>query len=327
MALNLEDFGVVPAGQDAVRPFAVEGLDVRGRVVALGPVVETVLSRHDYPEPVSRLLAEAMVLTSLLGTSLKFQGRFTLQAQTDGPVSMLVVDFTSPNALRAYASYDADAVDALSAAKKATAETLLGKGHLALTIDQGKHMQRYQGLVELDGISLEEVARRYFARSEQIPTEVRLAVGELYTRLEGERPQKGWTAGGILIQFLPDTPDRMRQADLHPGDAPDGTELHTLEEDDAWVEAKALVETVKDLELTDPDISVERLLFRLFHERGVRLFEPQPIVDRCQCSRDKVAGILSGFDAAELEDMTIDSKIVVTCEFCSTRYEFDPPEA
>ncbi len=308
---------------DAVRPFAVEGLDVRGRAVALGPVVADILERHNYPEPVSRLLAEAMVLTTLLGTSLKFEGRFTLQSQTDGPVSMLVVDFTSPDALRACATFDADRVVEVMKRGTPTAQELLGRGHLAMTIDQGQHMQRYQGLVELDGISLEEVARRYFERSEQIPTEIRLAVGELFTRNDGEGPSRSWVAGGVMVQFLPDAPERMRQADIDPGDAPEGTVAHLVEEDDAWREAKALVETVKDVELTDPEVTVEELLFRLFHERGVRLFDPQPIADQCRCSREKVEGILSSFSANELEDMRQDDQVVVTCEFCSARYAFD----
>ncbi|MCV0429717.1 MAG: Hsp33 family molecular chaperone [Roseibium sp.] len=323
MALNLDELGITPAGLDAVRPFAVEGLDVRGRAVALGPVLEQILGRHDYPEPVSRLLAEAIALTGLLGTSLKFDGRFTLQTQTEGPVSMLVVDFASPDAIRAYASYDEERVQSLMDAGKATPEALLGHGHLAMTIDQGKHMQRYQGLVELDGVSLEVVARRYFERSEQIPTEVRLAVGELYTRKEGEGHAKTWTAGGIMVQFLPESPERMQQADIDPGDAPEGTPQHEVEEDDAWVEAKVLVDTVKDVELTDPEVSVEMLLFRLFHERGVRLFEPQPLADKCRCSREKIEGVLSGFSAEEVQQMKIDGKIIVTCEFCSTKYEFD----
>jgi molecular chaperone Hsp33 len=323
VALNLEELGIRPAGLDAVRPFAVEGLDVRGRAVALGPALEQILHRHDYPEPVSRLLAEAIVLTGLLGTSLKFDGRFTLQTQTKGPVSMLVVDFASPDAIRACATFDADAVAALIAAGAATPEALLGHGHLAMTIDQGRHMQRYQGLVELDGVSLEEAARRYFERSEQIPTEVRLGVGELFTRQEGEGHARTWTAGGILIQFLPEAPERMRQPDIDPGDAPEGTVPHHLDEDDAWVEAKALVDTVKDVELTDPEVSVEMLLFRLFHERGVRLFDPQPLADKCSCSREKIEGVLSGFSAEEIDAMTVDGEIVVTCEFCSTRYRFE----
>jgi molecular chaperone Hsp33 len=323
VALNLEELGIKPVGLDAVRPFAVEGLDVRGRSVALGPILQKILGRHDYPEPVSRLLAEAIVLTSLLGTSLKFDGRFTLQTQTQGPVSMLVVDFETPDAIRACATFDAERVVGLIDAGAATPEALLGHGHLAMTIDQGKHMQRYQGLVELNGISLEEVARRYFERSEQIPTEVRLAVGELYTRQDGDAPVKSWTGGGLLIQFLPEAPERMRQADIDPGDAPEGAVRHFIDEDDAWVEAKALVDTVKDVELTDPEVSVETLLYRLFHERGVRLFDAQPIADKCRCSRDKVANVLANFSADEVEAVTVDGKIVVTCEFCSTAYEFD----
>jgi len=323
VALNLDDLGITPAGLDAVRPFAVEALDVRGRAVALGPVLENILGRHDYPEPVNRLLAEAIVLTSLLGTSLKFDGRFTLQTQTQGPVSMLVVDFSTPDGIRACATFDREAVEELMAGGKASQENLLGRGHLAMTIDQGRHMQRYQGLVELDGISLEEVARRYFERSEQIPTEVRLGVGELFTRKEGEGPVRTWTAGGILIQFLPEAPERAQMADIDPGDAPEGTKPHEVEEDDAWIEAKVLVDTVKDIELTDPEVSVEMLLFRLFHERGVRLFEPQPLAHKCTCSREKIKGVLAGFSAEEIEHMTVDGKIVVTCEFCSRHFEFD----
>ncbi|WP_421981806.1 Hsp33 family molecular chaperone [Roseibium sp.] len=323
MALNLEELGIAPAGLDAVRPFAVEELDVRGRAIAFGPVLDSILGRHDYPEPVSRLLAEAIVLTGLLGTSLKFDGRFTLQTQTEGPVSMLVVDFASPDAIRACATFDGDRVHALMEAGKATPEALLGHGHLAMTIDQGQHMQRYQGLVELDGISLEEVARRYFERSEQIPTEVRLGVGELYTRKEGEGHARSWTAGGILIQFLPEAPERLRQADIDPGDAPEGTTPHEVEEDDAWVEAKVLVDTVQDDELTDPEVSVEMLLFRLFHERGVRLFDPQPLADKCRCSREKIEGVLAGFSAEEIEEVTVNGRIEVTCEFCNATYDFE----
>jgi len=326
VAFDIEKFGVTPAGDDAVLPFAVEGLDVRGRAVSLGPLLNRLLDRHDYPSSVCRLLAEAIALTALLGTSLKFEGRFTLQSQTDGAVSMLVVDFSSPDAIRAYARFDEDAVEALEKSSQARPEQLLGKGHLAMTIDQGANMQRYQGLVELDGITFEEVARQYFARSEQIPTEIRLAAGELFIRQEGEPAKRTWTAGGILVQFLPDAPERMRQPDLHPGDSPESAEPVEIEEDDAWLEAKSIVGTVRDDELTDPEIPVERLLFRLFHERGARLYEPQKVADICRCSRDKVAGVLAGFSAEERQEMTVDNEIVVTCEFCSTKYVFEVDE-
>ena len=174
---KLGDFGY--AGDDHVVPFEVGPLDVRGRIVQLGPLLDAILGRHDYPEPVARLLAEACVVAVLLGSSLKFEGKFILQTRTDGPVDMLVADFSTPGSLRAYARFDADRLEALVAAGETAPETLLGSGMLALTIDQGEHTQRYQGIVELDGTSLEEAARTYFRQSEQIPTEIRLAVAKL----------------------------------------------------------------------------------------------------------------------------------------------------
>ena len=305
---------------DAVLPYEVDALDVRGRLVRLGPALDDILTKHDYPAPVGKLLGEAIVLTALLGSALKFEGRFILQAQTDGPVSFLVVDYKAPHHLRAYARFDASR---LGTAKDSG--TLLGRGHLAMTIDQGPDMSRYQGLVALDGGSLEDAAHEYFLRSEQIPTRVRLAVGEEWRSSDGGKHR--WRAGGMLMQFLPKAPERARQADLHPGDAPDGTEVHSVAEDDAWVEARSLIETVEDVELIDPELSGERLLFRLFHERGVRVFNPQDLEARCSCSRDAVAAMLKSFSPDDRAAMVKDDKVVVTCEFCSSVYQFTPHEA
>ena len=264
------------------------------------------------------------MLTTLLGTALKFEGRFILQAQTDGPVSFLVVDYQAPDRLRAYARFDAAR---LGDAQKSGMDSgaLLGRGHLAMTIDQGPDMSRYQGLVALDGGSLEDAAHEYFLRSEQIPTRVRLAVGEEWRSNDGGKHR--WRAGGMLMQFLPKAPERARQADLHPGDAPDGVEVHAVAEDDAWVEARSLIETVEDVELIDPELSGERLLFRLFHERGVRVFNPIALKAQCSCSRDAVAAMLKSFSPEDRADMVKDEKVVVTCEFCSSVYEFTPDEA
>src|SRR6202048_4913181 len=307
---------------DAVLPFEVAELDLRGRLTRLGPGLDDLLAKHDYPPPVAKLLGEAIVLTTLLGSSLKFDGRFILQTQTDGPVSFLIVDFQAPDRLRAYARFD----------KKRLRDgqdsgTLLGKGHLAMTIDQGADMSRYQGLVALDGGSLEDAAHEYFLRSEQIPTRVRLAVGEEWRGGEGERPRHRWRAGGMLLQFLPKAPERARQADLHPGDAPEGVATHTVAEDDAWVEGQSLIATVEDIELIDPDLSGERLLYRLFHERGVRVFAPLPLRAQCSCSRDAVSAMLKSFAGSDRADMVKDGKVVVTCEFCSSIYQFTPQEA
>ena len=307
---------------DAVLPFDVDELDLRGRLTRLGPALDDVLAKHDYPAPVGKLLGEAIVLTTLLGSSLKFDGRFILQTQTDGPVSFLIVDFQAPDRLRAYARYDAARLK-----EGQDSGTLLGKGHLAMTIDQGQDMSRYQGLVALDGGTLEDAAHEYFLRSEQIPTRVRLAVGEEWRGGEGERPRHRWRAGGMLLQFLPKAPERARQADLHPGDAPEGVETHTVAEDDAWVEGQSLIATVEDIELIDPDLSGERLLYRLFHERGVRVFAPLPLRAQCSCSREAVSSMLKSFSPQDRADMVKDGKVVVTCEFCSSVYQFTPHEA
>ncbi|TMJ82725.1 MAG: Hsp33 family molecular chaperone [Alphaproteobacteria bacterium] len=305
---------------DAVLPFEVAALDLRGRLTRLGPALDDVLTKHDYPAPVGKLLGEAIVLTTLLGSSLKFEGRFILQTQTDGPVSFLIVDFQAPDRLRAYARFDAGRLH-----DGQDSGALLGKGHLAMTIDQGPDMSRYQGLVALDGGNLEDAAHEYFLRSEQIPTRVRLAVGEEWRG--GEGPKHRWRAGGMLLQFLPKAPERARRADLHPGDAPQGTVTHAVAEDDAWIEGQSLISTVEDIELIDPDLSGERLLYRLFHERGVRVFKPLRLRAQCSCSRDAVSAMLRSFAPKERADMVKDGKVVVTCEFCSSVYQFTPHDA
>ncbi|MCC0003099.1 MAG: Hsp33 family molecular chaperone [Methylobacteriaceae bacterium] len=307
---------------DVVLPFAVEPLDLRGRIVRLGPSIDAILSRHGYPTPVARLIGEAAALTVLLGSALKQQGRFQLQTRSDGVVDMLVVDFDAPDRLRAFARFDAERLAQAEADGKAGAAELLGRGHLAFTIEPGGAMNRYQGVVALAGEGLEVAAHDYFERSEQIPTVVRLAVGEVVTGAGAH-----WRAGGLIVQFLPESEERRRQADLHPGDAPDGTPPHVVEEDEAWAEGRALAGTVEDHELIDPSLSGERLLYRLFHERGVRVFTAEIVRDQCRCATDSIRSMLKSFTPQERADMVgDDGKIGVTCEFCSTKREFDPKE-
>jgi len=310
------------SADDTVLPFEISALDLRGRVVRLGASVDEILDRHDYPPPVAKLLGEATALTVLLGSALKIEGRFILQTQTDGPVRMLVVDFTSPGRVRACARFDAARVAAAIEAGKAGSGDLLGHGHLAMTIDQGGDMSRYQGLVALQGGSLEDAAHEYFHRSEQIPTRVRLAVGEELSAGRGHR----WRAGGMLLQFLPRSPDRIRVADLDPGDAPEGTPRHEVAEDDAWVEGQSLISTLEDVELLDPSLSSERLVYRLFHERGVRVFRNIDISAQCSCSRDGVEAMLRSFSQDDRDHMVENGVISVTCEFCSANYKFAPEE-
>jgi molecular chaperone Hsp33 len=310
---------------DSILPFQVEALDLRGRVVRMGPAVDAILSSHNYPAPVSKLVGEAIVLTVLLGSVLKFEGRFILQTQTDGPVRMIVVDYRTPGKVRALASFDKEQVAAAIAEGRADAGRLIGKGHLAMTIDQGPDRARYQGLVALDGGDLERAAHEYFLRSEQIPTRVRLAVGEeIASGPDGVRHR--WRAGGILAQFLPLQPDRARQPDLDPGDVPEGMKTQDVAEDDAWVEGRSLVATVEDVELIDPTVSAERLLYRLFHQRGVRVFRVSALNADCSCSRPGVEAMLRSFSQDDRDHMVENGKITVTCEFCSSTYVFEPGE-
>ncbi|WLP54046.1 Hsp33 family molecular chaperone [Agrobacterium fabrum] len=322
VTVELDDLNF--AGDDRVVPFQVEGLDVRGRGVQVGPLLNAILERHDYPAVVARLLAEATVLTALIGTSLKFSGKLTVQTKGDGPVDLLVADFSAPDSMRAYARFDEERLAEAVAAGETSPEQLLGNGILAFTIDQGAGMQPYQGIVPLDGSSLEDIAGVYFRQSEQLPTRVRLGVAEFFDRDSEGKPRHGWRAGGLIAQFLPQAPERLRMRDLHGGDGDEGG--HEVQEDDAWTEAVTLLNTIDTDELTDPQVPVERLLYRLFHESGVRIYDPQAIFDRCSCSRDKIKGVLSGFTAEEIKASEEDGAIAVTCEFCSTTYRYDVSE-
>jgi molecular chaperone Hsp33 len=326
---NIEIPSRTPASQsadDTILPFEVAALDLRGRVVRLGPAVDEILSRHDYPTPVASLLGEAIALAALFGSALKFDGRFIMQTQTDGPVRMLVVDYATGGRLRACARFDKARVASAIGEKKTSPAELLGQGHLAMTIDQGGDMSRYQGVVALDGGGLEDAAHEYFRRSEQIPTRVRLAVAEEFRSDPDDSLKHRWRAGGIMVQFLPKASERMRVPDLDPGDAPADAEKRSVAEDDAWVEGRSLIETVEDIELIDPVLSTEKLVYRLFHERGVRVFKDATVVAQCSCSRGSVEAMLRSFTQDDRDHMVENGQIAVTCEFCSQTYTFDPED-
>ena len=292
---------------DVVAPFTVEPLSTRGRVVRLGSAVDLILKRHNYPDAVSRVLGEAIALTLLLGATLKTEGRFQLQTKSEGPIGMIVVDFDAPSSVRAMARYDSD--------RLATHHgDLLGVGYLAFTVDPGGEGARRQGIVALDGRGLQAGAHEYFAQSEQIPTLVRLAVGQ---NVDSKGTQ--WRAGGLLVQYLPHSELRLRAAAESEGHEA------TSDDGDAWVEAKSLAATTEDHELLDPQLSTERLLYRLFNERGVRVAETTEVRDVCRCSAERVDGMLRAFSADDRAAMVgDDGKISVTCEFCSVRRVFDP---
>ena len=296
---------VIPA-DDLLLPFQAEQADVFGRLVKLGPVVDTILSRHAYPEPVSKLLGEAVALTALLGASLKSEGKLIVQATTDGPVDLLVADYQVPGRLRGYARFSAERLAGLDLAT-ARLSDLLGQGHFAMTIDRGAETERYQGVVPLEGESLTEAAETYFRQSEQLPTFIRLAVAKHY---RGGHSGGGltWRAGGLLVQKLTREGGR--------GGRP------SIEEED-WVRARALAETVEDHELLDPLLAPDRLLYSLFHEEQVRAFPALKLETYCSCSRARVEELLRRFSKDDLEEMVVDGEVWVTCEFCNSRYRFD----
>jgi molecular chaperone Hsp33 len=285
---------------DIVAPFQIETQPVRGRIARLGPAIDQILTRHAYPEPVAELLGEACALAALVGASLKFDGRLIVQAQGDGPVALVVADYDTAGALRGYARFDAERVAAASEGfARPGAGALLGGGVFVMTIDQGADTDRYQGITAIEGESLALAAETYFTQSEQTPTRVRLAVGRT-------GPDRAWRAGGMLIQNI----------------AEDAARGPT---DEAWTTAQALFETLGEDELIDPELAAPTLLWRLFHEDGVRVFGETSIGAFCRCSPERIAEVLSAFPDSERAAMVgDDGRIRVTCEYCAREYDLAP---
>jgi molecular chaperone Hsp33 len=287
---------------DLVAAFQIEGQPLRGRIARLGPAIHEILTRHDYPDPVANLLGEACALAALVGASLKFEGRLIVQAQGDGPVSYVVADYDTSGAVRGYCRFDAARVSNLPGGfLRPGAKALMGEGVFIMTVDQGPDMERYQGVTAIEGETLALCAETYFARSEQTPTRVRLAVGQV----DSGRGRQ-WRAGGFLIQNV----------------AEDQARGPTLE---AWSRAQAFFETLGEEELLEPDLPIERLLYRLFHEDGVRAFEPTRLSGFCRCSEARILGMLRTFPPEERAQMVEpDGQIHVTCEYCSRVYALAP---
>lgn len=299
---------------DFVRGFQIEGMNVRGRIVHLTDVADRVIAAHGYPSSVSTVVGEALALASLLGASLKFDGMITIQTRSSGPVRMIVADYTTPGILRACATFDHDAVAALGPTP--TFGELVGKGSLAITIDQGEEMERFQGIVSLEPEGLAQSAVNYFERSEQIPTAIKLSAATLTAReAGGATPRPHWRAGGIMIQNLAALGGRQENRPME----------ELMGED--WNRASILFATTESHELVDPQVEPERLLYRLFHEDGVRVFDPHKLEFGCRCSADRVKGVLANYAPAELADLVeADGAIAAKCEFCSTIYRIDPKD-
>ncbi len=281
--------------EDIILPFQLEGSVLRGRLVRLGPAIDAMIGRHAYPPSVARLLAETVAVTAALASALKLDGVFTLQAKSDGPVSMLVADATGDGALRACAQFDAERL----------AETpLLGAGTLVFTVDQSASHERYQGIVKLEGESLAEALQTYFRRSEQIPTGLMVAARQ--------DAAGAWRAGCLMIQRMP----------REGGHAP----LADTSVEDDWLRCMALMQSCTPEELTDKALLPEGLLYRLFHEEGVRVYDKKNLRDECRCSRERLQGILSQMPAGEVRSMAKDGKIEAACQFCGRTYVFSEEE-
>jgi molecular chaperone Hsp33 len=287
------------AGTDYIRPFQIEALGIRGRAVRLNGVVDEIIRKHAYPEAVARALSEMLTLGAALAAALKYEGVFTLQTKTEGPVRLMVVDVTSAGGMRGYAQFDRDAVLALPT--DASLLRLLGGGYLAFTVDQGEDTDRYQGIVELIGADLVECVQHYFRQSEQLLAGFKLAT---------VHEDGAWRSGTIMLQRLPS----------------EESAVAVEAADEAWRRACTLLASCTSRELLDGDLPIDDLLYRLFHEDGVRVFAGHAPRAQCRCSRARVESVLKSLPQDELAEMQIDGKLEVTCEFCNNTYRFTPAE-
>lgn len=287
---------------DLVLPFLIESSGIRGRLLRLGQVVDTILTRPGYPQPVAQLLGELLALGGGLASTLKYEGVFTLQIKGEGPIRTMVADMTSAGDLRGYAGFDAEAAAAAEAEGAALeVEPWFGSGHMAFTVDQGEQSERYQGLVELMGPRLADSLLYYFRQSQQINAGIMVAA----RRLAG-----GWRAGALLIERIPGEEQ--------------GEAAEISQED--WRRALILMASLTEEELLDPDLAPEVLLYRLFHEDGVRVFESRPLAVGCRCTRERLAGILASLSSEELDHLTVEGALTMTCEFCACDFRFDEAE-
>ncbi len=280
---------------DLVQPFQIENFGVRGRLVRLGPALEAILGPHRYPPAVAGLLGETMALAAVLASGLKYEGVFTLQTQSDGPVGMIVADVDSEGGMRGYARLDEDRVAGALAGgvPESPVPKLLGCGHLAFTVDQGPDTERYQGITPLEGATLTECAHNYFRQSEQLETAIVLAGSEA-------EPDAAARAAALVIQRLPGGADA----------------------EDEWRQAVILMISVTAGEMLDASLTPTDILYRLYHREGVRVYRQRPLRHACRCSRERVAATLGAFSRRDVEDMAVDGNVTVTCEFCKSDYVF-----
>lgn len=311
------------AWDDTVLPFQLDRSDIRGRVARLDGVLDNVLKQHNYPPLIEALVAEAAVLTALIGQSVKLRWKLSLQIRGKGPARLIATDYYGPSEdgeparIRAYASYDAERLD-----HAAAPFSQIGDGYFAVMIDQGQDMQPYQGFTPIAGGSLSDCAQTYFAQSEQIPTRFSLTFGK--SQVPGDVAR--WRAGGVMLQHMPAVGGSVAaEQGSGEGGLLSHTDILAGEEAENWTRANALLDTVEEIELIGPTVAPTELLVRLFHEEGPRVFDAQTVHFGCSCSPEKVVQAMSIYSAKDIKTMTTERGVVTAdCQFCGKHYEFDP---
>ena len=310
------------AWDDTVLPFQLDRSDIRGRIGRLDGTLDRILQQHDYPPPIEALVAEAALLTALIGQTIKLRWKLSLQIRGDGPARLIATDFFAPQEpdaparIRAYAGYDAERLE-----EGAHPFDMIGRGYFAIMIDQGRGMTPYQGITPIAGGSLAACAETYFAQSEQLPTRFALTYGT--SRMTGG--QTGWRAGGVMLQHMPEASPHVAGGGSGEGGLLEPADILSGGEAEDWNRANTLLDTVEDLELVGPGVQPTDLLVRLFHEETPRVYDPQPVAFGCTCSADRVRESLSIYSAKDIGTMTTDDGIVTAdCQFCGAHYEFDP---
>ncbi len=311
------------AWDDTVLPFQLDRADIRGRVVRLDGALDRILSQHDYPPAIGALVAEASLLTALIGQTIKLRWRLSLQIRGNGAARMIATDYYAPeeeggpSRMRAYANFDAEALDGAE-----TPFDLIGDGYFVIVLDQGEGMVPYQGITPISGTSLSDCAETYFAQSEQLPTRFQLTFGQ--SQSPGQAPH--WRAGGVMLQHMPKaSPFAKGEGGSGEGGLLLPEDMLEGDDEENWNRVNVLLDTVEEIELVGPSVHPTDLLVRLFHEEGPRVFDPQPVAFGCSCSAEKVRQSLAIYPASDIAAMVTEAGIVTAdCQFCGAHYEFDP---
>ena len=310
------------AWDDTVLPFQLDRTDTRGRVARLDGVLQSVLSQHDYPPLIEALVAEATLLTALIGQTIKLRWKLSLQVRGDGPARLIATDYYGPSEegaparIRAYASFDETRLD-----HQADPFSQIGRGYFAVLIDQGTDMKPYQGITPIAGGSLAACAQTYFAQSEQLPTRFALSFGQ------SQQPGEGlhWRAGGVMLQQMPEASPFVQEGGSGEGGLLEARDVLDADSAEDWNHVNILLDTAEEIELIGPTVQPTDLLVRLFHEDSPRVFDPQPVEFGCTCSEERVRNSMSIYSQKDIGHMTTPEGIVTAdCQFCGAHYELDP---